>query len=129
MTSELALLEASLADSQRQTMSLGSRLALAETKNDELLAQSQVGLLRSCQSGLQLGGCSFFVARACWIMNRWLSIAQDALQGTSDRNLVAEPYVVTIFGFSYARFCSTKSDVHCSCNALVLLPWRASLSS
>jgi hypothetical protein len=42
MTSELALLEASLADTQRQAMSLGSRLALAETKNDELLAQSQV---------------------------------------------------------------------------------------
>ncbi|WIA27986.1 hypothetical protein OEZ86_010576 [Tetradesmus obliquus] len=41
MTSELALLEASLADTQRQAMSLGSRLALAETKNDELLAQSQ----------------------------------------------------------------------------------------
>jgi hypothetical protein len=45
MTSELALLEASLADSQRQAMSLGSRLALAETKNDELLAQSQVRVL------------------------------------------------------------------------------------
>jgi hypothetical protein len=71
MTSELALLEASLADSQRQAMSLGSRLALAETKNDELLSQSQVGLEHgwsSCLPGLQIIGCSYvaFASACCY---------------------------------------------------------------
>lgn len=35
-------MEASLQESQRQAMSLGSRLTLTEAKNDELLSQTQV---------------------------------------------------------------------------------------
>lgn len=42
MRTEAALLEATLQDSQRQAMALGSRLTLAENKNDELLSQTQV---------------------------------------------------------------------------------------
>lgn len=38
---EAQLLENSLQDSQRQAMALGSRLALTESKNDELLSQTQ----------------------------------------------------------------------------------------
>lgn len=40
---ESQLLESSLQDSQRQAMALGTRLALTENKNDELLSQTQVG--------------------------------------------------------------------------------------
>lgn len=42
LQSEASLLESSLQDSQRQAMALGTRLALTETKNDELLVQTQV---------------------------------------------------------------------------------------
>jgi hypothetical protein len=76
MTSELALLEASLADSQRQAMSLGSRLALAETKNDELLSQSQVG-----------HGCSRQLST--WVVNHWLFICY-LCKRLSDKDYRAE---------------------------------------
>lgn len=42
MASELGILEASLADAQRQSLSLSGRLSLADAKNEDLLVQSQV---------------------------------------------------------------------------------------
>lgn len=42
LQAEVSLLETALADSQKQAMSLGARLALSDTKNEELLNQIEV---------------------------------------------------------------------------------------
>jgi hypothetical protein len=53
LRAELQLLEGSLQDSQRQAMTLGSRLNQTENKNNELISQNQVGACSSSVTHLQ----------------------------------------------------------------------------